>query len=103
MDPRQRPPLVHACRDEAHLMLGRREQAMEGARSEARSPAVPGTPHPSRPYSLEDEYTSWGERPQDPDRDPHRVGADDPVGTAPTRAAPPRARAHKGDIPNDPS
>jgi hypothetical protein len=33
---------------------------MEGARSEARHPALHETPHPHGPYSLEDEHPSWG-------------------------------------------
>jgi hypothetical protein len=60
MAPRKRTHLINALMDEAHLMMGVLEKAMEGERSEARHPALHETPRPHGPYSLEDEHTSWG-------------------------------------------
>jgi hypothetical protein len=60
MEPRQRTHLVNALMDEANLMMGVLEKAMEGERSEERHPALHGTHHPHGPYSLEDEHKSWG-------------------------------------------
>ena len=60
MDPRKRTHLVHELMQEAHLMMGTLEKAMEGERSEERHPARHGTPHPRGPYGLEDEHKAWG-------------------------------------------
>ena len=60
MEPRQRTHLVNELMDEANLMMGALEKAMEGERSEASHPALHGTHHPQGQYSLEDEHTAWG-------------------------------------------
>ncbi len=60
MEPRQRTHLVNELMDEANLMMGVLEKAMEGERSEERHPALHGTHHPHGQYSLEDEHKSWG-------------------------------------------
>ena len=60
MEPRQRTHLVNELMDEANLMMGVLEKAMEGERSEESHPALHGTHHSHGQYSLEDEHTSWG-------------------------------------------
>jgi len=60
MEPRKRIHLVHALMEEANLMMGVLEKAMEGERIEERQPALHGTHHPQGQYSLEDEHKSWG-------------------------------------------
>ena len=60
MEPRKRTHLVHELMQEAHLMMGTLEKAMEGERSEECHPALHGTHHPHGPYSLAEEHTSWG-------------------------------------------
>ena len=60
MEPRQRTHLVNELMEEANLMMGVLEKAMEGERIEESHPARPGTQHPQGPYSLEDEHKSWG-------------------------------------------
>ena len=60
METRKRTHLVNELMQEAHLMMGALEKAMEGERIEERQPAMHGTHHPQRQYSLEDEHKSWG-------------------------------------------
>jgi hypothetical protein len=60
MEPRQRTHLVNELMDEANLMMGVLEKAMEGQRSEASHPALHGTHPPQGQYSLEDEHKAWG-------------------------------------------
>jgi hypothetical protein len=60
MEPRKRTHLVNELMQEANLMMGALEKAMEGERIEESHPARPGTQHPQEQYSLEDEHKSWG-------------------------------------------
>ena len=60
MEPQKRTHLVNELMQEAHLMMGVLEKAMEGARSEASHPPLHGTHHPQGQYSLEDEHKAWG-------------------------------------------
>jgi hypothetical protein len=60
MEPRHRTQRVNELMDEAHLMMGVLEKAMEGERTEARHPALHGTYHPHGAYSLEEEHKAWG-------------------------------------------
>jgi hypothetical protein len=60
MEPRNRTHLVNELMQEAHLMMGVLEKAMEGERSEESHPTLHGAHHPQRTYSLEDEHKSWG-------------------------------------------
>ena len=60
MEPRQRTHLVNELMEEANLMMGVLEKAMEGERREESHPALHGTHHPHGQYSLEDEHKSWG-------------------------------------------
>ena len=60
MEPRKRTHLVNELMQEAHLMMGALEKAMEGERIEEIHPAMHGTHHPQGHYSLEDEHKSWG-------------------------------------------
>ena len=60
MEPRKRTHLVNDLMQEAHLMMGALEKAMEGERIEESHPARHGTQHPQGQYSLEDEHKSWG-------------------------------------------
>jgi len=60
MEPRKRTHLVNELMQEANLMMGALEKAMEGERIGESHPARPGTQHPQGPYSLEDEHKSWG-------------------------------------------
>jgi len=46
--------------EEANLMMGVLEKAMEGERIEESHPALHGTPHALGQSSLEDEHKSWG-------------------------------------------
>jgi len=46
--------------EEANLMMGVLEKAMEGARREESHPALHGTHHALGQSSLEDEHKSWG-------------------------------------------
>jgi len=61
MEPRKRTHLVNELMQEAHLMMGALEKAMEGERIEESHPVGHGTQHPQRQYSLEDEHKSWGQ------------------------------------------
>ena len=60
MEQRKRTHLVNELMDEANLMMGILEKAMEGERIEESYPARHGTHHPQGQYSLEDEHKSWG-------------------------------------------
>ncbi len=60
MEPRQRTHLVNELMEDANLMMGVLEKAMEGERREESHPALHGTHHPHGQYSLEDEHKSWG-------------------------------------------
>jgi hypothetical protein len=60
MEPRKRTELVNRLMEEAHLMMGVLEKAMEGERIEESQPAMHGTHHPREEYSLEDQHKSWG-------------------------------------------
>ncbi len=60
MEPRERTHLVNRLMEEASLMMGVLEKAMEGERIEEIHPAMHGTHHPQGQYSLEDEHKSWG-------------------------------------------
>ena len=60
METRKRTHLVNELMQEAHLMMGALEKAMEGERIEESHPAMHGTHHPQGQYSLEDEHKSWG-------------------------------------------
>jgi len=60
MEPRQRTHLVNELMEEANLMMGVLEKAMEGERREESHPGLHGTHHPHGQYSLEDEHKSWG-------------------------------------------
>jgi hypothetical protein len=60
MEPHKRTELLNSLIEEAHLMMGVLEKAMQGERIEERHPARHGTQHPQREESLEDEHRSWG-------------------------------------------
>jgi hypothetical protein len=60
MDPRKRTHLVNELMQEANLMMAALEKAMEGERIEESHPALHGTQHTQRHYSLEDEHKAWG-------------------------------------------
>lgn len=60
MEPRERTHLVNKLMEEANLMMGVLEKAMEGERLEEIHPAMHGTHHPQGQHSLEDEHKSWG-------------------------------------------
>jgi hypothetical protein len=60
MEPRKRTHLVNELMQEANLMMVALEKAMEGERIEERHPALHGTQHTQRHYSLEDEHKDWG-------------------------------------------
>ena len=60
MEPRKRTHLVNELMQEAHLMMGALEKAMEGARIEETRPSRHGTQYPHGQYSLEDEHKAWG-------------------------------------------
>jgi hypothetical protein len=46
--------------EEANLMMGALEKAMQGERIEESQPALHGTHHPDGQHGLEDEHKSWG-------------------------------------------
>ena len=60
MEPRKRTHLVNELMQEAHLMMGALEKAMEGERIEESHPVRHGTQSPHGQYSLEDEHKAWG-------------------------------------------
>ena len=61
MEPRKRTHLANELMQEANHMMAALEKAMEGERIEHSHPSLPGTQHPQRHYSLEDEHKAWGE------------------------------------------
>jgi hypothetical protein len=60
MEPRKRTHLVNELMQEAHLMMGALEKAMEGERIGESHPTRHGTQHAQGQYSLEDEHKAWG-------------------------------------------
>ena len=60
MEPRKRTLLVNELMQEAHLMMGALEKAMEGERIGESHPTRHGTQHAQGQYSLEDEHKAWG-------------------------------------------
>ena len=60
MEPRKRTHLVNELMQEAHLMMGALEKAMEGERIEESHPPLHGSHHAQGQYSLEDEHKLWG-------------------------------------------
>ena len=60
MEPHKRTHLVNSLMEEANLMMGVLEKAMQGERIEESQPAMHRTHHPHGQYSLEDEHKSWG-------------------------------------------
>ena len=60
MEAHKRTEMVNRLMEEANLMMGVLEKAMEGERIEEIHPAMHGTHHPQGQYSLEDEHKSWG-------------------------------------------
>ena len=60
MEPRKRTHLVNELMQEAHLMMGVLEKAMQGERFEETHPALHGTQHHEGHSSLEDEHKAWG-------------------------------------------
>lgn len=59
MEPRKRTHLVNSLMEEAHLMMGVLEKALEGQRMEASHPTLHGAHHPQGASSLQDEHASW--------------------------------------------
>ena len=60
MEAHKRTEMVNRLMEEANLMMGVLEKAMEGERIEESQPAMHGTHHPQGQYSLEDEHKAWG-------------------------------------------
>ena len=60
MEPRKRIHLVNELMQEANLMMGVLEKAMQGERVEESFLSHHGSPHPHGHYSLEDEHKAWG-------------------------------------------
>jgi hypothetical protein len=60
MEPRKRTHLVNELMQEAHLMMGALEKAMEGERIGESHPTRHGEQPPQGQYSLEDEHKAWG-------------------------------------------
>src|SRR5215831_21296613 len=60
MEAPKRTEMVNRLMEEANLMMGVLEKAMEGERVEESQPAMHGTHHPQGQYSLEDEHKAWG-------------------------------------------
>ena len=61
MEPRKRTHLVNELMQEAHLMMGVLEKAMQGERLEESHPTLHGAHHPQGPAHLEDEHKAWGQ------------------------------------------
>jgi len=59
MESHKRTHLINKLMEEANLMMGVLEKAMEGQRIEASQPTMHGTHHPPSEYSLQDEHASW--------------------------------------------
>ena len=60
MEPQKRTHLVNELMQEANLMMGVLEKAMQGERFEETHPALHGTQHLEGHSSLEDEHKAWG-------------------------------------------
>ena len=60
MEPQKRTHLVNELMQEANLMMGVLEKAMQGERFEETHPALHGTQHQEGHSSLEDEHKAWG-------------------------------------------
>ena len=60
MERHKRTHLVNSLMEEANLMMGVLEKAMQGERIEESFLAQHGTQHPHGQYSLEDEHKAWG-------------------------------------------
>ena len=60
MESHKRTEMVNRLMEEANLMMGALEKAMEGERIGESHPARHGTQHPQGQYSLEDEHKAWG-------------------------------------------
>ena len=60
MESHKRTEMVNRLTEEANLMMGVLEKAMQGERIEESQPAMHGTHHPQGQYSLEDEHKAWG-------------------------------------------
>ena len=60
MESHKRTEMVNRLMEEANLMMGVLEKAMQGERIEESQPAMHGTHHPQGQYSLEDEHKAWG-------------------------------------------
>jgi len=60
MEPRKRTHLVNELMQEAHLMMGALEKAMQGERLEESHPTLHGAHHRPGPSSLEEEHKAWG-------------------------------------------
>jgi hypothetical protein len=60
MEPRKRTYLVHELMQEAQLMMGVLEKAMQGERSAESHPTLHGAHYPQGQHSLEEEHKSWG-------------------------------------------
>ena len=61
MELRQCTHLGNELMQEAHLMMGVLEKAMQGERIEESHPTLHRAHHPQGQYSLEDEHKSWGQ------------------------------------------
>ena len=60
MEAHKRTEMVNRLMEEANLMMGVLEKAMEGERIEESQPPRHGAHHPQGQYSLEDEHKAWG-------------------------------------------
>ena len=60
MEPRKRTHLVNELMQEAHLMMGALEKAMQGERLEESHPTLHGAHHRPGSSSLEEEHKAWG-------------------------------------------
>jgi hypothetical protein len=60
VEPQKRTHLVNELMQEAHLMMGVLEKAMQGERIEESHPTLHGAHHPQGPSRLEEEHKAWG-------------------------------------------
>ena len=60
MEAHKRTEMVNRLMEEANLMMGVLEKAMQGERLEESHPTMHGAHHPQGQYSLEDEHKAWG-------------------------------------------
>jgi hypothetical protein len=60
MEAHKRTEMVNRLMEEANLMMGVLEKAMQGERLEETHPTMHGAHHPQGQYSLEDEHKAWG-------------------------------------------